>query len=137
MRLLRHLGLSLLVLAAPPALRLSAQDSPHGPAPHSTGPITFATSSTAPAGSLVGFVTDDQRHALAGVAVQFGKDPKHSATTDAGGQFEIRNIPGGLAGSVVVSLKGYRTVESATTFPTKGGLLALVRLERVPNHEGA
>ena len=134
---LHHFGLCLMVFAAPAAFRLAAQESPHGPAPHSTGPITFATSSTTPDGSLVGFVTDDQRHALQGVVVQFGKDPRHSAVTDGGGQFEIRGIPAGLAGSVVVSLKGYRTVESATTFPAKGGLLALIRLERVANHEGA
>ena len=138
MHLIRHLVVSLLWLAAPPALRsVAAQASPHGPAPHSTGPITFATSSTTPAGSFVRFVTDDQRHALAGVLVQFGKDPKLSAVADEGGQFEVHNIPAGLAAAVVVSLKGYRTAESATTFPEKGGLLALIRLERVPNHEGS
>ena len=138
MRLIRLSLLGVLCLTVQVGPRpLSAQVSPHGPAPRSTGPITFATSSTTPAGSLVGFVTDDRRHPLAGVVVQFGQDPKLAAITDAGWQFEIKAIPPGLAASVKASLKGYRTAESATTFPAKGGLLALIRLEPVPNHEGA
>ena len=69
--------------------------------------------------------------AQAGVSI---KDTENSASTDANGIAELKNVPGGEQ-TIIISSPGYETAELKLTFPQTGGSENIVFL-KVTNEVG-